>query len=247
MVGHLSRGVPVGKWVSRLSIGLLVAVATTACPPPPPPPVPEPSSTAWIDNLLNSATTTNTSQPTQQLAADDFQDLLDSIRSWATPTESIASQLDSIGGWSVVGQDLETFAQQVCFVGPDTAAANLLEKIPDADLSALPALQQAIGVVYQTCQVRNQAAIDIVSNQISRVLLANQQQVGLPTPPPQIEADQPAPAINAYKVVCAGAGSAAALWAKGRISAGGGGGFALSFILAAATAACPDLLSTIFG
>jgi len=199
----------------------------------------------WFLALLDNADTTDTS-PTTTLTDAQFDAMLDSISAWAAPSGQIAQQLNTVDpSWGLTSSDLETFASGVCFDEPVVAAQNLLAQMPGARLSALPALNQATGLVYQTCDVTNPSALDLVSDEFVAVTTSNESVATTVLQPPSL-AGQSDGAISIYDASCATGGAGLGYWATNKVKSGGRGGFLLAVALAGATLFCPQVAKDIF-
>lgn len=205
-----------------------------------------PDSSNWLDTLLNAAGEgTVTTQPTTVLSQGEVDELLGTLVVPSSAAASIATELSSVDpSWSIGEADIVQFADEICTGRPSVAGANLFAKIPDADMGALPPLNEAIALVQQRCTVTNPVFLDEAANTVLRVLKANQQSR---SPKPAQAAESMGPGMSdLYTATCAGANVAVTSWAKERLNAGEGGGILLVMVLAAGMTQCPDTLATLF-
>lgn len=205
-----------------------------------------PASSNWLDTLLNAATEgTVTTQPTAVLSQGEIDGLLSTFVVPSSAAASIATELSSLdASWSLGEADVVQFADAICAGRSDVAVANLFAKIPNADLRALPPLNEAIALVQQRCTVTTPAALDEAANAVLRVLTGNQQ--SRPLEPAEAAEPTDSGMTDLYTATCAGTNTAVTNWAKERRNAGEGGGILLSTVLAAGMTHCPDTLATIF-
>jgi hypothetical protein len=205
-----------------------------------------PAASNWLDTLLNAASEgTVTTQPTAVLSQGEIDELLSTFVVPRSAAAAIATELSSLdASWSLGEADIVQFADEICVGRSDVAAVNLFAKIPNADLRALPPLNEAIALVQRRCTATNPAALDEAANALLRVLTGNQQ--SRPLEPAQAAEPTDSGMSDLYAATCAGTNAAVTTWAKERRNAGEGGGILLSLVLAAGMTQCMDTLASIF-
>jgi hypothetical protein len=204
-----------------------------------------PASSNWLDTLLSAASEgTVTTQPTEVLSQGEIDQLLRTLVVPSSAAASIATGLNSLdASWSLGEADLVQFADEICAGRPSVAVVNLFAKIPNAEMGALPLLNEAIALVQQRCAVATPVLLDLAANGVLRALAAKQQS---PPAEPAHAAGSVDPGMSdLYTATCAGANVAVTDWAKERLNAGEGGGILLSMMLTAGMTQCPDTLVTI--
>jgi hypothetical protein len=205
-----------------------------------------PASSSWLDTLLIAAgERAVTTQPTAVLSESEVGELLRTFVVPSSAAASIAAELSFIdAGWNVGEADIIQFADEICAGRPSVAVVNLVPKIPNADMRALPPLNEAIALVQQRCAVTNPVLLDEASNGVMRALTPRQQ--SRPREPAHAAESSEPGMSDLYSATCAGANAAVRGWAKERLDAGEGGGILLSMVLAAGMTHCPDTLATIY-
>jgi hypothetical protein len=207
---------------------------------------PPPASSNWLDTLLNAASEgTVSTQPTAVLSQGEINQMIRTLVVPSSAAASIATELSSIdANWSLGEADLVQFADEICVGRPSVAVVNLLAKIPNAELGALPLLNGAIALVQQRCAITNPVLLDLAANGVLRALAASPQ--SLPPEPAHAAESGYRGMSDLYTATCAGTSVAVTDWAKKRLNAGQGGGILLSIVLGAGMTHCPDTLARIF-
>jgi hypothetical protein len=201
---------------------------------------------AW-ETLFESVATTPAAEenPTPLVLSDpEFQDLLDSIIASVQRRQAIADRLNEVDpAWGVRAADIVDFVEAACNVNVGEAVGILESVIPGADLNALPAVNDAVSLVPQECEVTNPKFMDALYGEVFAFLWRNQP-VGVPEP---VETGEPSLGLQlGYEVACDQGEERLVKWAKRKLRLGGRGGMALSVFVGAALIGCPERLDDIF-
>lgn len=147
------------------------------------------------------------------------------------------------------------FAHHVCYTDSRASGAWLMNRLPGADLRAMPLLRRAIALVPKTCRVTTPAALDHASNTIVGRVLLNQ--AAKPVELPQQATSSGSSLEEAVnKGVCTGLRrlsgrhlqlqvNAFGRWVVTKFRSRRGGGVFLSITTSAGWTACPRLLGSL--
>jgi hypothetical protein len=188
------------------------------------------TSTTALTPLIGTATSAQTeTAPTSGLSPYQYNRVLQALRNASTDSGRVANALNAVNPqWNVTAEQLDAFARTACFTGVHAAWDGLRPLIPGAQLSAMPALNQAILLVPQRCVITNQQALDILSNLVTGYVLSNQ-----PTPVAAIPSSAPPAPSNSssnalYNGICAALSSGLGYWTKSKVEGEGRGGILLA-------------------
>jgi hypothetical protein len=208
--------------------------------------VTDPAREAW-ETLFESVATTPAAEesPTPMVLSDpEVQDLVKSIIASVQRRQAIADRLNEVNpAWGVRAADIAKFVDAACNVNDQEGVRVLGSVIPGADLTALPAVNEAVSLVPEECEVTNPEFMDGLYGGFFGLLLRNQP-LGVPDP---VDTGDPSLGLQlGYEVACDQAEERLAKWAKRKLRFGNRGGMALSVFVGAALTGCTEWLDEIF-
>jgi hypothetical protein len=205
----------------------------------------EAARAAWETLFASVATTPPAEEsPTPLVLSDpEVQDLVDSIIASVQRRQAIADGLNEVNpAWGVTAADIVDFVEAAC-VDSEEGARALESVIPGADLTALPAANEAVSLVPEECEVTNPEFMDALYGGVSAFLVRNQP-VGVPDP---VDIGEPSLGLQlGYEVACEQGEERLVKWAKRKLRLGGRGGMALSVFVGAALTGCTGWLDELF-
>jgi hypothetical protein len=162
----------------------------------------DPAREAW-ETLFESVATTPAAEetPTPLVLSDpEVQDLMDSIIASVARRQAIADGLNQVNpAWRVGAADIAEFVDAACNVNVGEGLRVLEPVIPGADLTALPAVNEAVSRVPEECEVQNPEFMDALYGEFFAFLWRNQP-LGVPDP---VDTGEPSLGLQlGYEVAC---------------------------------------------
>ncbi|MFD9894693.1 hypothetical protein ACFWY9_35550 [Amycolatopsis sp. NPDC059027] len=227
-----------------LTVLLAAGCIPSPDPVPPRPPVPT-AQDAWVSALIADAQQGRDADITV-IPRPQYDMMLTQLRQWAPSPAALVAQLRAVNPrWPVTASDLQTFTTAWCRVDVAGSTDFLLARIPGAGLATLPALNQLLGVLAQTCPGAIPQALDWTNQVFVHYTTTNQRAINamsVPRLPPNPQRSAVLSAISGKLCDALHTGLSAKIAAKIRNSKAN---FLVTTALEVGMTFCPDAVQGI--